>query len=46
MEKVSLTHSTASTTSKRVSHLKALQAIASLGLLANNIQDGIDKFGT
>lgn len=40
------THTRTSTTTQRVSNLETLQAIAVLSLLANNIQNVVDKFGT
>jgi len=40
------THSGTSTTSERVADLETLEAIAALGLLADNIEDGINELST
>lgn len=40
------THTRTSTTAQRVGNLETLQAIAVLSLLANNIQNVVNKFGT
>merc|ERR1719389_878395 len=39
-------HTSASTASKRVGELEALEAIAGLGLLADDVKDGIDELGS
>merc|ERR1719421_2444382 len=39
-------HTRASTTTKRVAELEALEAITALGLLADNVQHGVDQLGT
>jgi len=39
-------HARASAATKRVSELESLKAITALSLLANNIQNGIDKLGS
>lgn len=40
------THTRAGTATKRVGHLEALEAVAVLGLLADDIEDGIHQLGT
>lgn len=39
-------HTGTGTATKRVGHLEALKAIAGLGFLADNVEDGVNKFGT
>merc|ERR1719421_2119309 len=39
-------HTRASTTTKRVAELEALEAVTALGLLADNVQHGVDQLGT
>merc|ERR1712226_907479 len=39
-------HTGSSTTTERVGDLEALKAIATLSLLADNIEDGVDELGT
>ena len=39
-------HAGAGTTTQRVADLEALKAIAALGLLADDVQDGVDQLGT
>merc|ERR1712151_77824 len=38
-------HPRASASSQRMTHLKALQAVASLGLLADDVEDAVDELG-
>jgi len=39
-------HAGAGATTKRVGHGKALEAIAALGLLAHDVEDGVDELST
>jgi hypothetical protein len=39
-------HAGASATTERVGDLEALEAVARLGLLADNVEDGVDELGT
>merc|ERR1712159_661798 len=40
------THAGAGSTTHRVGHLEALQAVAALSLLAHDVQDGVDQLST
>ncbi|KYN40673.1 hypothetical protein ALC56_04982, partial [Trachymyrmex septentrionalis] len=39
------THAGTGATAQRVSELESLEAVAALGLLANDVQDGVDELG-
>merc|ERR1711990_921913 len=39
-------HSRTSTTTERVGGLEALKAVAALGLLSDDVEDGVDELGT